>query len=63
MTTALQEFTTWCAGERAKLRRQIEALESGKLNLFHRNEGVDCAEYTAQEIRRLEKKIADLELS
>jgi hypothetical protein len=59
--TALEEFLEWCTKERAKLRRQLEGYESGKINMRHRSVGAASTDRTAQEIGRLKKKIADLD--
>jgi hypothetical protein len=59
--TGLEEFIEWCATERAELRRQLEAYESGEMNLRHRSVGAAWIDRTAQEIRRVKKNIADLD--
>lgn len=59
--TALEEFVEWCTKERAKLRRQLKAFESGNMNLRHRSVGAAWVDYTGKEIRRLKKNLADLD--
>lgn len=58
---AMDEFILWCTNERTKLRRQLEAYESGKLSQRHRSVGAAWIDRTPQEIRRLKKNIADLD--
>jgi hypothetical protein len=58
---ALEEFFRWCTKERAKLRRQLEAYESGRASQWQRSVGAAWVDKTDQEIKRLKKNIADLD--
>ncbi len=59
--SALEELIQWCTKERAKLRRQLEAYEAGKMNLRQRSLGAAWVDKTDSEIKRLKKNIADLD--
>jgi hypothetical protein len=61
--TALEEFIQWCTKDRAKLRGQLKAFESGQRSVRHRSIGPawTWVDRTDQEIRRLKKSAGDLD--
>jgi hypothetical protein len=59
--SALEEFMRWCSKERTKIRRQLADYESGKISQRQGTQGEAWVDRTDQEIRRLKRKLADLD--